>query len=168
MANGDNGASQIEKRQSPGSTPSCSAATFISMAPSVVTTPSQHTTTLKEDFALSKGSARDGSPRKAEKKEAQQFSFEDQLTFSPKLNPLSLKLAEGKRTSVAERFTTNKYERYDSQDSVFTFKPVISSSSCKIIAKLKTDFWQRQKMHVERQRQAVSAIFLPCFFIQRF
>ncbi|XP_066922396.1 protein monoglycylase TTLL8-like [Clytia hemisphaerica] len=80
------------------------------------------------------------------------LSFEDELTFSPKLNSLSLKLASSNRTSIMER---SPKEKEDGLDSSFTFQPVVGSNSSKIVAKLKTGFWERQKLHVKRQKQKI-------------
>ena len=55
-------------------------------------------------------------------------------------------------------------EKADGLDSSFTFQPVVGSNSSKIVAKLKTGFWERQKLHVKRQKQKVSFRFF-CHFI---
>ena len=81
------------------------------------------------------------------------LSFEDELTFVPKLNSLSMKLAGGaKRTSILKR---SPKEKNDQLDASYTFKPVVGENSSKIVAKLKTGFLERQKLHVIRQKEKV-------------
>lgn len=84
-------------------------------------------------------------------------SFEDELTFVPKLNSLSMKLAgsSSARTSIMERCPKEKNNELDSS---YTFQPVVSSHSSKIVAKLKTGFWERQKLHVKRQKEKVNIL----------
>ena len=90
------------------------------------------------------------------------FSFEDELTFAPKLNSYSRKIAsEIKRTSIYDRRKQPKKE-YENED--FIFKPVVSTKSSKIVAKLKTGFFDRQNKHVQKQKELV-IMFLPFFFI---
>lgn len=89
------------------------------------------------------------------------FSFQNELTFAPKLNSLSLKLAGVNRTSLLERTPKKKNTTLDSS---YTFQPVLSNNSSKIVAKLKTGFWERQKLHAKRQQEKVSfclLLFLP-------
>ena len=79
------------------------------------------------------------------------FSFEDELTFAPKLNSYSRKIAsEIKRTSIYDRRKQPKKE-YENED--FIFKPVVSTKSSKIVAKLKTGFFDRQNKHVQKQKE---------------
>ena len=90
----------------------------------------------------------------------QKLSFEDELTFVPKLNALSLKIAQS-RTLVARRIKNGHENRAaaleEEMTQNFTFKPSISEKSSKIADRLKTDFWTRQKLHTEKQRKKVSA-----------
>lgn len=92
----------------------------------------------------------------------QKLSFEDELTFVPKLNALSLKIAQS-RTLVARRIKNGHENRAaaleEEMTQNFTFKPSISEKSSKIADRLKTDFWTRQKLHTEKQRKKVWIIF---------
>ena len=94
-----------------------------------------------------------------EQSQLQKLSFEDELTFIPKLNALSLKIAQS-RTSVAKRIKVSCENRVAALEEEmaqnFTFKPCISENSVKIADRLKTDFWTRQKLHTEKQRKMVS------------
>jgi len=84
------------------------------------------------------------------------LSFENELTFVPKLNSLSMKLAGGtNRTSILKR---SPKQKNDQLDSSYTFKPVVGEHSSKIVAKLKTGFLERQKLHVKRQNEKVYRI----------
>ncbi|XP_057295965.1 tubulin tyrosine ligase 3-like isoform X2 [Hydractinia symbiolongicarpus] len=80
------------------------------------------------------------------------LSFEDQLTFVPTLNPTSLKLAMNNRTSIVQR---RKKEKHQKINSCFLFQPKVSDGSNKIAAKLKIGFWERQNIHMQRQKQMI-------------
>jgi len=96
-----------------------------------------------------------------EQGQLQKLSFEDELTFIPKLNALSLKIAQS-RTSVAKRIKVSCENRVAALEEEmaqnFTFKPCISENSVKIADRLKTDFWTRQKLHKEKQRKMLEAV----------
>ena len=80
------------------------------------------------------------------------FSFEDQLTFAPKLNSLSMKMAELNRTPITER---KKQEKPTLKSPDLIFKPIVSNNSTKIAARLKTGFWDRHNIHVQHQKEMV-------------
>ena len=86
------------------------------------------------------------------------LSFENELTFIPKLNALSLKITHS-RSSIARRIKVGYESRVAALEEEmarnFTFKPSIGEKSSKIADKLKTDFWTRQKLHTEKQRKMV-------------
>ena len=94
-----------------------------------------------------------------EQDQPQKLSFEHELTFIPKLNALSLKIAQS-RSSVAKRIKVSVENRVaaleEEMAQTFTFRPCISENSVKIADRLKTDFWTRQKLHTEKQRRMVS------------
>ena len=86
------------------------------------------------------------------------FSFEEELTFAPKLNSYSRKIAsESKRTSIYNRSKGPK-KIYENED--FILKPMVSSRSSKIVAKLKTGFFERQNIHIQKQKNLVSFTWL--------
>ena len=85
----------------------------------------------------------------------QRASFECELTFAPKLNAMSIKLAKER----GERIRTGSEKRVASSTDEFTFKPKVSSNSVKIMQQLKTTFMDRQQMHVEKQKRYVSKLF---------
>ena len=97
-------------------------------------------------------------PTDYESGQPQKLSFENELTFIPKLNALSLKIAQS-RTSIANRIKVSCESRAAALDKEmaqnFTFRPSISENSLKIADRLKTDFWTRQKLHTERQKKMV-------------
>ena len=99
-----------------------------------------------------------------EQGQPQKLSFEDELTFIPKLNALSLKIAQS-RTSVAKRIKVSCENRVAALEEEmaqnFTFRPCISENSVKIADRLKTNFWTRQRLHTEKQRKMVSVEKLP-------
>ena len=96
---------------------------------------------------------------------SQKYSFENQLTFAPKLNAFSLKLAQS-RTSITKRIKVGQESRTAAlQEEMlqnFTFKPSISENSCKIAERLKTDFWERQRQHTEKQKKLVILMVNIC------
>lgn len=114
-------------------------------------------------------------PTDNEQGQPQKLSFENELTFIPKLNALSLKIAQS-RTSVAKRIKVSCESRVAALEEEmaqnFTFRPSISENSMKIADRLKTDFWTRQKLHTEKQKKIVgfiifliSILFTKGFFV---
>lgn len=86
-------------------------------------------------------------------KTQQRVNFECELTFAPKLNALSIKLAKER----GEKARTGTEKRISISSDEFTFKPKVSSNSVKIVQQLKTTFMDRQQMHVEKQKRYVSS-----------
>ena len=84
----------------------------------------------------------------------QRMNFECELTFAPKLNALSIKLAKER----GERVRVGPEKRVASSTDEFTFKPKVSSNSVKIMQQLKTTFMDRQQLHVEKQKRYVSTL----------
>ena len=91
-------------------------------------------------------------------KTQQRLNFECELTFAPKLNALSIKLAKERGEKV--RSSSDKKTYYAADE--FTFKPKVSSNSVKIVQQLKTTFMDRQQMHVEKQKRYVSRYLIFC------
>jgi len=89
-------------------------------------------------------------------KTPQKLNFECELTFAPKLNALSIKLAKER----GEKVRAGTEKRIANASDEFTFKPKVSSNSVKIVQQLKTTFMDRQQMHVEKQKRYVSRISL--------
>lgn len=79
-------------------------------------------------------------------------NFECELTFAPKLNALSIKLAKER----GEKVRAGTEKRIANASAEFTFKPKVSSNSVKIVQQLKTTFMDRQQMHTEKQKRYVS------------
>ncbi|XP_063952981.1 tubulin tyrosine ligase 3-like isoform X2 [Lytechinus pictus] len=106
----------------------------------------------------------------------QRFSFdkyEQELTFTPKLNATSLKLAHERRGQLKSgsfqraqastrvtRIPDNNIHHASSMSPIpklpgseFTFKPQMSTASAKIAEGLGTTFMARQEQHLQKQRQ---------------
>lgn len=91
---------------------------------------------------------------------------EDELTLessvnSPKLSIFenNIKFPKDKKGGYALRtgtMTTKTDVLLD--DSIFTFRPKVSSASVKIVENLGTDFMSRQQQHLERQKKHVSKL----------
>lgn len=87
-------------------------------------------------------------------KTPQRVNFECELTFAPKLNALSIKLAKER----GEKLRAGLEKRIANASDEFTYKPKVSSNSVKIVQQLKTTFMDRQQMHVEKQKRYVSGV----------
>ncbi|XP_072026356.1 LOW QUALITY PROTEIN: tubulin tyrosine ligase 3-like [Amphiura filiformis] len=85
-------------------------------------------------------------------KSPQQFEFDSELTFSPKLNDTSLKLVQDRRDqNLSQQRPSSRSETR--QSSEFTFRPQMSTASLKIAEGLGTTFMARQEMHLEKQKK---------------
>ncbi|XP_022081053.1 tubulin monoglycylase TTLL3-like isoform X2 [Acanthaster planci] len=84
------------------------------------------------------------------------FSIESDLTYAPKLNTTSLRLAQSRqsRSGLLQRARATRLAAVQQhcQDE-FTFKPQMSSASLKIAEALGTTFMIRQEQHLEKQRK---------------
>lgn len=60
------------------------------------------------------------------------------------------------KTGYHLRTGMNKTANVMLDDSIFTFRPKVSSASAKIVENLGTDFMSRQQQHIERQKRNVS------------
>ncbi|XP_071960239.1 tubulin tyrosine ligase 3-like isoform X2 [Antedon mediterranea] len=106
------------------------------------------------------------------------FSFETELTFAPKLNATSIRLAK-ERQSKYNNFEHQQHQFVSPVSSVgnhatnstsnreFSFKPRMSSTSLKIAENLGTTFMARQELHLERQRKLIEQSKLPVNFKAR-
>ena len=91
-------------------------------------------------------------------KQQPRVSFESELTFAPKLNAMSIKLAKERGEKVKSVIERKKVALYAEAESNFTFHPNLSSNSVRIMQNLKTTFLDRQQLHVEKQKRYVSEI----------
>lgn len=66
------------------------------------------------------------------------------------------------RTSIVQR---RKKEKQQKINSDFLFQPKVSDGSNKIAAKLKIGFWERQKIHMQHQKQMVCTDILASFLL---
>lgn len=94
------------------------------------------------------------------------LNFESELTFTPKLNALSIKLAKERGEKLRNSTTARRSSSQNAEEgAIFTFKPQVSTKSEKIVQRLKTTFLDRQMQHVERQqRHNVSLLIFVCFY----
>ena len=82
------------------------------------------------------------------------LSFESELTFAPKLNALSIKLAKERGEKMRNATLSRRPSYQNTEDeAIFTFKPRVSSNSAKIVQNLKTTFLDRQLLHMEKQKR---------------
>lgn len=82
------------------------------------------------------------------------LSFESELTFAPKLNALSIKLAKIRGEKMRNAEISRRPSSITANDeAIFTFKPKVSSNSVKIVQNLKTTFLDRQLIHMEKQKR---------------
>ncbi|XP_032242038.2 tubulin tyrosine ligase 3 isoform X2 [Nematostella vectensis] len=80
-------------------------------------------------------------------------SFESELTFAPKLNAQSIKLARERGDRLQQALHRRAAALHAETESNFTFKPKVSSNSVKIVQNMKMTFLDRQQLHVEKQRK---------------
>jgi tubulin monoglycylase TTLL3/8 len=81
------------------------------------------------------------------------YSFDSELTFTPKLNETSLKLAKERGRRWKESYASRQAAQIAEQESVFTFKPRVSLRSERIAQRLNSTFHSRQQRHLERRQQ---------------
>ncbi|XP_066284324.1 tubulin tyrosine ligase 3-like isoform X1 [Branchiostoma lanceolatum] len=91
----------------------------------------------------------------------QRYSFESELTFAPRLNATSMRLARERERQGNVASSTAK--QASEEEYMFTFQPRVSSSSRRIAQNLGTTFMARQQMHLERQRKLLEQGQLPSF-----
>ena len=63
----------------------------------------------------------------------------------------NLKPSKSRVQRTKRSIESKQQQRAAEESQIFTFHPAVSDNSSKIAAKLGTDFWQRQKLHVEKQ-----------------
>jgi len=97
------------------------------------------------------------------------LSFESELTFTPKLNALSIKLAKERGEKMRNSSSTRRSSsQIAEEEATFTFKPQVSSKSVKIVQRLKTTFLDRQMQHMEKQQRHSVSCLTFCFVIIRY
>ena len=79
--------------------------------------------------------------------------FEKDLTFTPKLNEQSIKLAEERMTRMIHEQSERDSGRNTECQKIYTFKPQVSPASLKIVQNLGTTFLARQQLHIERKQK---------------
>ena len=84
-------------------------------------------------------------------------NFEKEFTFTPRLNLASVRMARERTGKARESIERRANALVAEVQMKFTFKPKVSSRSEKIAQGLKTSFFERQLIHVERQRKMVRA-----------
>lgn len=81
--------------------------------------------------------------------------FERDLTFAPKLNEQSIKLAKERTAKLVTNDDDNSKEssKINEIQKIYTFKPIVSPASVKIVQNLGTTFLTRQQLHIERKQK---------------
>jgi len=79
--------------------------------------------------------------------------FEKDLTFAPKLNEQSIKLAEERMARMIHEQSERDSGRTIDCQKIYTFKPQVSPASLKIVQNLGTTFLARQQLHIERKQK---------------
>ncbi|XP_033106733.1 tubulin monoglycylase TTLL3-like isoform X3 [Anneissia japonica] len=102
------------------------------------------------------------------------FTFETELTFAPKLNATSIRLAKERQS----KYNPEQQRLVSSVGAVpavvnravnstpnldFSFKPRMSSTSVRIAENLGTTFMARQELHLQKQRQLIEQSKVPPF-----
>lgn len=83
--------------------------------------------------------------------------YDDSFTFSPKLNPLSVKLAQERAAKLQEMQEKGMIVAGAKMfEERYTFRPNLSKKSQKIAETLDIDFHTRQQQHIERRQKKVS------------
>ena len=117
-----------------------------------------------ESDTKTRGLAKDGVLKIKSKEEditdkhyrRQSVNFEQEFTFSPRLNVASVRMAK-ERTGRARASIERRANALVAEVQMnFTFKPKVSNRSEKIAQSLKTSFLERQHIHVEKQKKMVS------------
>ena len=91
------------------------------------------------------------------KSSGNRVSVEDELTFSPKLNEASMRIARerGQQIKVNVANKAAAVAAKLAEEHTFTFHPKVSTHSVKIAESLGSDFMSRQRQHLERQKRHV-------------
>lgn len=79
--------------------------------------------------------------------------FEKDLTFTPKLNEQSIKLAEERMARILHEQSDRDPGRTIDYQKLYSFKPTVSPASLKIVQNLGTTFLARQQLHIERKQK---------------
>jgi len=79
--------------------------------------------------------------------------FEKDLTFAPKLNEQSIKLAEERMARMIHEQSERDSGRNIECQKIYSFKPQVSPASLKIVQNLGTTFLARQQLHIERKQK---------------
>ena len=101
--------------------------------------------------------------RLSEVRKSKEQIYKEQLTFSPKLNALSLKLAQDRserQEEVEARAAELTAARLSEFYSEYTFKPKVSEKSLRIAEGLGVGFLTRQELHLQRRQKMVYHVFV--------
>ena len=102
--------------------------------------------------------------RLSEARRHRQVQPDENMTFSPKLNTLSIKLARERSERLEEvqikaaELTAAKLAEFYSE---YTFKPKVSEKSLKIAENLGIGFLTRQQIHQQKRKKMVSLSIKP-------
>lgn len=127
-------------------------------------------TTVSSSYAHPTTKTLDAFDRLSTRSYAQSRSpyIDPNLTFAPKLNAISIKLARRRSERMEEDKAQPEEHNKPHQSQAFSFRPVMSLRSLRIAKKLGSSFMDRQQQHLERkqvfleQSQKLSFQARPC------
>ena len=94
--------------------------------------------------------------RLADTNKAPKRYYDDSFTFAPKLNPLSVKLAQERAAKLQEMHERGiNVMSTKLHEEKYTFRPSLSKKSQKIAEMLDVDFYTRQQQHMEKKHKKV-------------
>ena len=94
---------------------------------------------------------------------AQKSRIQDKnLTFCPKLNPISIKLAQERSDKISKAGLQKKSRNKTTEE--YTFQPVILERSSQLVRNMDVGFLRRQQNHLEKKEKFVSERKHACFF----
>lgn len=97
--------------------------------------------------------------RLADQRPSRPLPHDRNLTFSPKLNPLSIRLAQERSEKLEEIQTKATISAAAKESKIYancTFKPVMSEKSLQLAQNIEAGFLTRQQLHLKKKQKYVS------------
>lgn len=97
--------------------------------------------------------------RLADHRPSRPMPYDQNLTFSPKLNPLSIRLAQERSEKLEEIQSKSTIAAAAKQSKIYancTFKPVMSERSLQLAQNIEAGFLTRQQLHLKKKQKFVS------------
>ena len=107
-----------------------------------------------DSFVRNLSKAQDITSRSQARRNLNEY-FDKDFTFSPKLNEQSIKLAKERtaRLITSDDDNNKEFSRNSELQKIYTFKPIVSPASVRIVQNLGTTFLARQQLHIERKQK---------------